>query len=64
MGKIKMTNYWNESVNYISRSIAQSYIKTSKKNNLKKTTTRVPCGCGDPGCSSCQPCRVSVCGCD
>lgn len=62
MKNAKRTNYWNESVKYTSKCIAQSFMKTSKKFKNKRSAI-VACGCGDPGCKSCEPCRVSTCGC-
>lgn len=64
MSNINKTNYWNCSVKYQSKCLAQSFMKASKKSKRNEDIfINLVCGGGDPGCSTCGPCRVSSCGC-
>lgn len=62
---IKKTNYWNNKVRYSSKCVAQVFMPLSKKYKQANASriNNVACGCGDSGCASCQPCKVSPCGC-
>lgn len=64
MSNISKTNYWNQSVKYDSKCLAQNFMTTPMRKKRKEyPVANVVCGGGDPGCSSCGPCRVSSCGC-